>query len=311
MDSIVSAESIVENLVVFVATVPVLLFCLEICKYVLHRSQRQKTAQELVLMAKVPQVNVLCLPQEVQGVIFSFAGMAATNSSSSTCKAYGSSIWCNPTIWSSIVSSLGVAPEQGASVQSLQNTVRRILYGIDELCQRSLCKHGRIMTRGDQCTQLQQAMRACTGLSFEDGAEIADQVIGYCLELLVTFNIDETEARCHAKQLTDIVSMRTDVFSLEQCHKVETAFSDAMDVHQLLSDVMLNPAESEMALDEAMTPPFDVDIWGEESVPCGPTSGFDDQDGSHCHPDVDAALDRLIAVLRGIVDADKEPVTAE
>jgi len=301
-------------LVVSLGTLCVLLTIM--WQFTLRSYQRRNPTKEAVLQKEKPvevgQTLVLRLPEEVLGSIMSFAGACALGHITRTCKACYSSVWSSPITWSSIVLSLGFVPIEGADVRSLQSKVRRTLYGIDHLCQASLCKQGRIIVRGDQCTLLCGAMRACSGLSFEDGVEIADQVVSRCLELLVSFNVDDTEARHHAKQLTSTVSTRTDVFCPEQCNKVETAFSDAMDLHQLLSDVMLAPAESEMALDDALAAPFDADVWGDEPLPTfSPTSDLEVQGDSGCRPDVDAALDRLISVLRDIVDeGEEQPVTA-
>lgn len=324
-------DAFLEWLVVFLATIPMLAV---ISKRFSHGSKRSKMIHKKVddsaevpdessydnsaevpwneaMHEKVSKMNVLDLPQEVQGAIFSYAGMSAMSHIAGTCQACCYSIWNNPITWNSIVLSLGLAPEQGAPVQSMQSTVRRTLYGIDHLCRHPLSGTCKINVRGDHCSLLQQATRACIGLSFEDGAETADQVIGRCLELLVSFNVDEAEARRHAKELASTVDARTDVFSPEQCHKVESAFSDAMDLHQLLSDVMLAPAESEMALDDAFTPPFDADIWGDEGVPCRSVSASQVLSDSGCCPDVDAALDRLISMLRDIVDDEVAAVTTQ
>lgn len=257
----------------------------------------ERASEESEMQQEVSLMNVFHLPQEVQGVIFSHTGMSVMSHIASACQAGYSSIWISPITWSTIVVSLGLVPQEGASAQSLQSTVRRTLYGIDHLCRHSFGKHGRSIVRRDQGNLLQQAMRACSGLSFEDGAEITDQVIGHCLELLVSFNVDEAQARCDAKQLTSVVSRRTDVFNHEQVHKVETAFSDAMDLHQLLGDVMMAPAVREMVLDEALMPPFGASFGDEDEVLCG----LQVQDGSGCCQEIDAALDRLISVLRDVV----------
>jgi len=279
-------------------------------RYALFTCQRRKAAPKLTSEEEKPEevhdvIPLLCLPQEVRGLVFSFGDTPTLSHVSSSCKKFYSGIWSNQVTWSSMILSLGLVPEQDASAEILQDKVRRMLYGIDHLCQQQQLsgKQSRIVVRGDQCSQLQRASRACSGLHFVDGAEISELVISRCLELLVSFNVDDTEARRHASDLASVVSGRTDVFCPEQCSKVENALSDAMDLHELLHDVMLEPAEIETALDDALAAPFDAEVWGEHGLPCGTSSEV--QDEGACRPDVEAALDRLIFVLRDIVNEDE------
>lgn len=300
-----------------VASGALIYFLVVLWLQVLRMYQRRRPSKKLVLEDEAVEaateegckIFALCWPQEIQGTILSWAGPSVISHLSSTCKACCSSIWNNPITWSSLVVSLGFSPEQGADIRTLQSKVRRAMYGIDDLCQQSPCKQGRIAVRGDQRILLSSAVRACKGLSFEDGAEIAEQVIGRCLELLVSFNVDDNEARSHAKRLTFIVSTRTDVFCPEQCNKIEAAFSDAMDLHQLLSDVMVAPAESEV-FDDPFATHLDGYVSGEEGAHCEAPDLQVPSDSS-CQADVDATLDHLISVLRNIVDGDQEPLTGE
>lgn len=262
------------------------------------RSQKcLKSPPQDFALARGDSKTFVALPDAVLAQVLGFSGPATWSSVSCASRDLNLRIWQSADMWSLTLVMLG-AKLRPAEVLPIRDQVRRVWFGIDNLCGQCVGS-GSVRKRSEYTGLLRDAVHACQGLQEIDGEQTTEQVVVRCVELLACFDVDDAEARLQASTLSKLVSSQTTIFTAEQCGRVSSAFTEAMELHELLNEGLFGPVD--IALDDALAAPLDIDVWGEELTRL-PAVRRNDSDGCGCNTDVEEALDCLISVLRKIVD---------
>lgn len=228
------------------------------------------------------------LPETVLAIVLEFAGPSARYSTSCANKEWHEVVWQSPSLWSSVLLSLGEEPgrvEQDVTRQ--RDRARKCWFGITNFIMQ-----GSQPGIGCEVVLIEEATRAIKGLHSTDNAEEKALALERCLGLLRAFQINDTMARSEAVKLEALIAARTDIFNPEQRQQATDALAEASELCTLLDDALQMPTFLDLdALDE--------DSMEAMAANTGAWCCEEDQDQSISHSNEfsDEALDRLLSVL--------------